>query len=96
MFAFSALFNALNCREFGIRSTIPNFFKNKLALEVIVITGIFQIIITQLFNGFFDCVPLGANMWIKIVLLSSVVLILNEFVKFIFRGGKNMYRRAKY
>ena len=96
LFAFSALFNALNCREFGIRSTIPNFFKNKLALEVIVITGIFQIIITQLFNGFFDCVPLGANMWIKIVLLSSVVLILNEFVKFIFRGGKNMYRRAKY
>ena len=96
LFAFSALFNALNCREFGIRSTIPNFFKNKLALEVIVITGIFQVIITQLFNGFFDCVPLGSDMWIKIVLLSSVVLILNESVKFIFRGGKNMYRRAKY
>jgi len=25
LFAFSALFNALNCREFGLNSTIPNF-----------------------------------------------------------------------
>ncbi|MGO0916493.1 hypothetical protein ACTPEM_26000, partial [Clostridioides difficile] len=39
LFAFSALFNALNCREFGLNSTIPNFFKNKLALQIIVVTG---------------------------------------------------------
>ena len=27
LFAFSALFNAFNCREFGLNSTIPNFLK---------------------------------------------------------------------
>ncbi|MGL6107470.1 cation-translocating P-type ATPase [Romboutsia sp.] len=95
LFAFSALFNALNCREFGINSTIPNFFKNKLALRIIVITGICQIIFTQVFRSFFNSVPLGANMWLKIVLLSSTVLVLNEIVKFILRSVRKQQKLIK-
>lgn len=85
VFAFSALFNALSCREFGLNSVIPNFFKNKLALYVIFITGIVQVLFTQVFRSFFNSVALSNFMWIKIILLSSMVLILNEAVKFILR-----------
>lgn len=85
LFAFSALFNALNCREFGLNSTIPNLFKNKLALEVIFMTAVAQIVFTQVFKGFFNSVALSVSMWIKIILLSSMVLVLNEIVKFVFR-----------
>ncbi|MCC3867110.1 calcium-translocating P-type ATPase, PMCA-type [Terrisporobacter mayombei] len=85
LFAFSALFNALSCREFGLNSTIPNFFKNKLALEVIFLTAVAQILFTQIFREFFSSVPLSVVMWCKIILLSSMVLILNEIVKLALR-----------
>lgn len=85
LFAFSALFNAFNCREFGSNSIVPNFFKNKLALQVILITGIVQILFTQAFRAFFNSVPLEIHMWIKILILSSMILVLNEIVKFILR-----------
>lgn len=95
LFAFCALFNALNCREFGLNSTIPNFFKNKLALQVILITSIAQILFTQVFKGFFNSVSLSHIMWFKIVILASTVLLLNEFVKFILRGAKEQYKKLK-
>lgn len=85
LFAFSALFNALNCREFGLNSTIPKFLKNKLALEVIFLTAVAQILFTQIFREFFSSVPLSVVMWCKIILLSSMVLILNEIVKLALR-----------
>ncbi|RDY26501.1 calcium-translocating P-type ATPase, PMCA-type [Romboutsia weinsteinii] len=95
LFAFSALFNALNCREFGFNSTLPNFFKNKLALLVILITGVVQVLFTQIFQGFFNAVSLSMSMWIKIILLSSTVLILNEIVKLILKILKK-YSKGVY
>ncbi|KHS56231.1 MAG: calcium-translocating P-type ATPase, PMCA-type [Terrisporobacter othiniensis] len=95
LFAFSALFNAFNCREFGLNSTIPNFFKNKLALEIIFVTGAVQILFTQIFRAFFNSVALDISMWIKILLLSSMVLVLNEVVKFVLRNLKKLIIRKK-
>lgn len=95
LFAFCALFNALNCREFGLNSTIPNFFKNKLALQVILITSIAQILFTQVFKGFFNSVSLSHIMWFKIVILASTVLLLNEIVKFVLRATKEQYKKLK-
>lgn len=95
LFAFCALFNALNCREFGLNSTIPNFFKNKLALQVILITSIAQILFTQVFKGFFNSVSLSHMMWFKIVILASTVLLLNEIVKFVLRAAKEQYKKLK-
>lgn len=92
LFAFSALFNAFNCREFGLNSIIPNFFKNKLALEIIFVTGVVQILFTQVFRAFFNSVALDVSMWIKILLLSSMVLVLNEVVKFILRNLKKLIK----
>lgn len=85
LFAFSALFNAFNCREFGIDSIIPNFFKNNIAIKVIFITGISQIIFTQVFRNFFNSVPLSVLMWGKVLVLAFMIIVVNEVVKFILR-----------
>lgn len=85
LFAFSALFNAFNCREFGLDSIIPNFLNNKIALQVIGFTAAAQIIFTTVFSSFFNAVPLSAVMWIKVIVLSSLVILVNEIVKLILR-----------
>lgn len=89
LFAFSALFNAFNCREFGIDSIIPNFLKNRIAIKTIVITGIAQIVFTQLFTTFFSSVALSLEMWIKVLGLSCLIVVINELVKFALRTIKN-------
>lgn len=86
LFAFNALFNAFNCREFGLNSAVTNFFKNKLAIQVIVLTGTLQILLIQLCPGLFNAVSLDLNMWIKIILSSSIVLLVNELIKFFLRN----------
>ncbi|MCH1967169.1 calcium-translocating P-type ATPase, PMCA-type [Paeniclostridium sordellii] len=85
LFAFLALFNALNCREFNTESIIPNFFKNKVALEIIGITGIAQIVLTQIFTDFFSSVPLDLMTWIKIILASFSIIVINEVVKIVIK-----------
>jgi len=85
LFAFSALFNAFNCREFGINSIVPNFLKNTIAIKVIFITGVAQIIFTQVLTSFFSSVALSTLMWIKVLGLAFVVIIVNEVVKLVLR-----------
>lgn len=85
LFAFLALFNALNCREFNTESIIPNFFKNKVALEIIGITGVAQILLTQVFTDFFSSVPLDLMTWIKIILASFSIIVINEVIKIVIK-----------
>ncbi|WP_027626726.1 calcium-translocating P-type ATPase, PMCA-type [Clostridium lundense] len=89
LFAFGSLFNAFNCREFGTDSIIPNFTKNKIALQIITGTALVQLIITQVFSGFFNAVPLSFGMWIKVIAVSSLVIVINEIVKAILRKFTN-------
>lgn len=86
MFAFSALFNAFNCREFGKDSIIPNFTKNKIALRIIAITAIGQLILTEIFKDFFSAVALSPIMWVKIIALCSTIVIVNEVIKAVLRA----------
>jgi Ca2+-transporting ATPase len=91
LFAFSALWNAFNCREFNSDSIIPNLFKNKLAIQIISVTAIAQIIFTQLFQDFFNSVALDVMTWVKVILLASSIIVVNELVKFgirLFKGNK--------
>lgn len=81
LFAMCVLMNAFNCREFGSNSIFPYFTKNKIAIQVISITMILQIILTQVFKGFFNAVSLSPFMWIKIILLSTSVIGVSELVK---------------
>ncbi|MGN0143552.1 MAG: calcium-translocating P-type ATPase, PMCA-type [Clostridium sp.] len=85
LFAFSALFNAFNCREFGTESILPNLFNNKIALQIIGITAVAQVIFTQVFNKFFNSVPLSIVMWGKVIGLAFMIIVVNEVVKFVLR-----------
>ena len=85
LFAFSALFNAFNCREFGTDSILPNLFKNKIALQIIGVTAVAQIIFTQVFTKFFSSIALPLVMWGKVIALAFMVIVVNEIVKFILR-----------
>lgn len=85
LFAFSALFNAFNCREFGTDSILPNLFKNKIALQIIGITAVAQVIFTQVFTKFFSSVALPLAMWGKVILLAFMVIVVDEVVKLVLR-----------
>ncbi|MBX4261837.1 calcium-translocating P-type ATPase, PMCA-type [Clostridium estertheticum] len=85
VFAFSALFNAFNCREFGTDSIFHNLTKNTIFLKIIAITAVVQIFVTEVFSGFFNAVPLSITMWLKIILLSSLIIVVNEVIKLIMR-----------
>ncbi len=85
LFAFSALFNAFNCREFGIDSVLPNFLKNTVAIKIICITGVAQIIFTQVFTKFFSSVALSPLMWAKVLGLSFMIIVVNEVVKLVLK-----------
>lgn len=88
IFAFSALFNALNAREFGSDSIFANFFSNKLVLQVLAVTGIAQIFFTNIFQDFFNSVALDVMTWVKVLLTAALVVIINEIVKFVIRKIK--------
>ena len=85
LFAFCALFNAFNCREIGVGSIIPHFLANKIALQVISITIIVQLLFTQIFNAFFNTVPLSAMMWTKIIATAALIVVINEVGKAVIR-----------
>ena len=85
LFAFSSLFNAFNCREFGTDSILPNLFANKIALQIIGITAVAQVIFTQVFTKFFSSVALSIAMWGKVIALAFMIIVVNEIVKFILR-----------
>ena len=84
-FAFSALFNAFNCREFGTDSIVKNFIKNRIALIVIGCTAVAQIIFTEVFPKFFNAVALSPMMWLKVIGLAFLIIVVNEVVKFVLR-----------
>ncbi|MCB2299844.1 calcium-translocating P-type ATPase, PMCA-type [Clostridium tagluense] len=85
LFAFSALFNAFNCREFGANSILPSLTKNTIFLKIITVTAVAQIFVTEVFSGFFNAVPLSVTMWLKIILLSSLVIVVNEIAKLVMK-----------
>ncbi len=85
VFAFSALFNSFNCREFGTDSIFKNLTKNTIFLKVITVTALAQIFVTTVFSGFFNAVPLSATMWLKIIVLTSLIIVVNEVAKLVMR-----------
>ena len=94
LLAFSVLFNAFNCREFGTGSIFPNLLSNKLALWVILITGVAQILMTQYVSSFFNAVPLSIAMWSKVIFIGALVVVVNEIVKRSLRIAKHSARTA--
>lgn len=90
LFALFQLFNAFNCRELHSTSIFKHLPKNKLMLIVISITFALQIIIIQFAGAFFGTIPLGINMWIKLLALSFSVIVVSEIVKIVLRKIKKV------
>ncbi len=85
LFAFLALANAFNCREMGIASIVPNFLSNKMAFQIIGGTAAVQLLFTQVFNQFFNTVPLSLMMWCKVIATALSIIVINEACKFVLR-----------
>lgn len=98
LFVSLVLFNALNCREFGLVSIFKNFLKNKIALLILGGTFLIQVVVTQFAGGFFHTVPLSVMMWVKIIAIGSTVVLFNELLKWglrLINQTRRRVRRAK-
>ena len=95
LFACLAIFNALNCREFGVTSVTENFFKNKTALAMLTGTLVLQIVATQLMSGFFDAVPMNVSLWLRIIATSSTVVLFSELLKLMLRSMSSKGKSKK-
>jgi len=96
LFACLAIFNALNCREFGITSIKENFFKNKTALAMLTVTLILQIIATQYTSRFFDAVAISFNMWVRIIITGLSVVLFSEILKAVLRRTSRGHKEKSY
>jgi Ca2+-transporting ATPase len=85
LFSFFALFNAFNCRELFTTTIFKNFFKNKLMLAVTGITMVLQAMIIQFAGAVFGTVPLPLELWVKILIVVSSVIVISEIFKLVLR-----------
>jgi Ca2+-transporting ATPase len=81
LFVILQLFNAFNCRELTTQSIFKNFLQNKIMLGVFALTFLLQVIITQFGGRVFSTVPLSIEMWVKILVMSLIIIIASEAAK---------------
>jgi len=85
-FVLFQLWNAFNCREFGVASIFPNIYRNKVMVGVVFLTFLIQILVTQYGGNVFKTVPLELSLWIKIIGFTFSVVIFSELLKLIMRA----------
>lgn len=81
LFTVCQLFNAVNSRKLGCEGLAKYGFKNKKLFIVLGITFVLQIIITQWGKILFHTVPLGIEVWIKILGIGVMIIVLDEIVR---------------
>ncbi len=86
LFVVFQLFNAFNSRELSDTSMFKNIGNNKLMLLVFLITFSLQVIITQFGGALFGTVPLGMDMWLRIVACALSVIVASELFKLVKRA----------
>lgn len=84
-FVLFQLWNAFNCREFGVRSIFPNLHKNKAMLGIVFLTFLIQVLVTQLGGSVFKTVPLETELWFKMLGFTFSVVAFSELLKLIMR-----------
>lgn len=94
-FVMFQLFNAFNSRELGDESIFNNLLNNKVMLLVIGVTFILQIIVTQFGGVVFKTIALPFQLWIKIIIYSSTVVIFGELIKFMDRIEKKQKEKKE-
>lgn len=90
LFISFQLINALNCRALGTESAFFRL-KDNLCLPIaFFITFILHVIIVQVGYKLFSVTPLTFMVWIKTLLTASLILIVTEIYKIIFRKIKQI------
>lgn len=89
LFVLFQLFNSFNCRELHKESIFKHLLKNKIMLIVVGITFVLQILIIQFAGAFFGTLPLGIDVWVKVIALSFSVIVISEIIKLFSRLIKN-------
>ena len=99
-FVLFQLFNAINARELGKKSIIHSFGKNKLFSFLLILTLLFQILLTEFGGKFFNTVSLGFSLWIKVIAITLCLTLFSEFYKAIYRlldkKFKNIIKRRRF
>ena len=83
VFVLFQLFNAFNSRELDNDSIIKCLFNNKIMILSVTVMFIAQVLITQFAGGMFEIVPLEFDLWMKVILFSSTIVIYSEAVKLV-------------
>ena len=83
-FIIAAIWNGINCR--ALEGKMPPFFQGNPTFFVVMgAIVIAQIFIIQYGGAVFDTVPLSPGQWVRIVIISSSVLILGFMLRILFR-----------
>jgi P-type Ca2+ transporter type 2C len=89
-FVLFQLWNAFNCREFGVHSIFADIFRNKAMVVIISLTFMLQVCVTQFGGAIFKTVPLNLELWIKIIGFTFSVIVFNEVVKLAWSALKRL------
>lgn len=82
LFVLLQLANAFNCRELTKESAFKHICDNHLMLIAFLVTFAIQYCITQYGGAVFGTAPLSAGIWLKAILCSLSVLVVDEIFKF--------------
>ena len=89
LFILFQLFNAFNSRELGKESIFKRFNKNKIMLFTFALTFLVHVFMVQVAYPVFSVSPLCVSSWIKCLGVSSLIVIISEGYKLLFRLVKN-------
>jgi Ca2+-transporting ATPase len=93
LFVIMQLFNAFNARELGTTSIFKRLTKNKIMLVTFLIVFLVQVLISQCFPYVFGGESLRAILWLRIILTSSLVIIVSELAKLIVIAMRKIAQR---
>ena len=85
LFIVFQLFNAFNSRELGERSIFSSVGKNKVMLLTFFVVFLLQVMISQVFPSLFGLEKMEFVLWIKIIFLSSSIIVITELAKAVYR-----------
>ncbi|WP_088226519.1 calcium-translocating P-type ATPase, PMCA-type [Desulfosporosinus sp. FKB] len=91
-FVLFQLWNAFNCREFGVKSIFPYIHKNKTMLGVVFLTFLIQIMVTQFGGQVFKTVPLEVYLWVRMLGFTFSIVVFSELLKLMMRGGQKFIK----
>lgn len=89
LFVLFQLFNAFNCRKLGKESVFKGFSKNKIMIITFTSAFFLQVVITQAAYSVFGINPLSAFTWLKITATASLIVIVNETYKLLYRKNES-------